>query len=75
MMQRVLNGDLAEHGRPGQVYQAGDELWNRIPDFAYDAPGVTWALASNPVSLLLMAAWLIAAIAFAAAGARRPAVE
>ncbi len=75
MMQRVLNGDLAENGRPGQVYLAGNDLWKRIPDFVYEAPGVAWALARNPVSLVLMAGWLIAAIAFAAAGARRQAVE
>jgi ABC-2 type transport system permease protein len=75
MMQRVLNGDLAANGRPGQVYLAGNDLWNRIPDFVYEAPGVTWALAQNPVSLVLMTAWLIAAIGFAAAGARRQAVE
>jgi ABC-2 type transport system permease protein len=75
MMQRVLNGDLAEHSRPGEVYLAGRELWNRIPDFVYEAPGVSWALATNWVSSTLIAAWLFAAIGFAATGARRPAVD
>lgn len=75
MMQRVLNGDIVEHAKPGEVYLAGAELWNRIPDFTYDAPGLSWALAQNALSLVLMGAWLTAAIAFAAAAARSARVE
>jgi ABC-2 type transport system permease protein len=75
MMQRVLNGDLAERAKPGEVYLAGDELWNRIPDFTYEAPGVGWALAHAVPSLALMGLWLAGAIAFATVATRRPAVE
>lgn len=75
MMQRVLNGDIAEHAKPGVVYTAGPELWTKVPDFAYDAPGVAWALGQNGVSLGLMAAWLAAALMFAVTGTRAAAVD
>ena len=38
MIQRAMNGDIAEHAKPGVVYTAGPGLWNTVPDFAYDAP-------------------------------------
>jgi ABC-2 type transport system permease protein len=75
MMQRVLNGDIVEHAKPGEVYLAGEELWNRIPDFTYEAPGLAWVLGQNTLSLALMTAWLAAAVLFAARGARRAAVD
>lgn len=75
MMQRVLNGDIVDNSKPGEVYLAGAELWQRIPDFVYEAPGASWALARNGVSLGLMAAWLAAAVLFATTATRRAAVE
>ncbi|HTU99367.1 MAG TPA: ABC transporter permease subunit [Luteitalea sp.] len=75
MMQRVLNGDLAEHSRPGQVYLAGEDLWQRIPDFRYDAPGLRWALQQHLVSLGLLGAWLLAAFTFVLTGTRRPLID
>ncbi|MGE3507979.1 MAG: ABC transporter permease [Vicinamibacterales bacterium] len=71
MMQRVLNQDIVEHARPGEVYLAGAELWNRVPDFDYEAPGVGWALGQTRVSLALTIAWLIAALVFAGRATRR----
>lgn len=75
MMQRVLNGDIAENAKPGQVYLAGSELWNRIPDFNYEAPGLSWVLTQNALSLALMGLWCAAAVAFAATGVRRATVD
>lgn len=75
MMQRVLNGDIAKNAKAGQVYLAGAELWNRVPDFDYDTPGLSWALAQNVLSLLLMGVWFTAAVTFAATGVRRPMVD
>jgi ABC-2 type transport system permease protein len=75
MMQRVLNGDIADHARPGEVYLAGDELWNRIPDFAYEAPSLSWALGQNTLSLGLMGAWLVAAVVFATTATPRATVD
>jgi ABC-2 type transport system permease protein len=75
MMQRVLNSDITEHSKPGEVYLAGNDLWNRIPDFVYDAPAVSWVLAQNTLSLLLMVGWLAGAIVFASTAARRVTVD
>jgi hypothetical protein len=75
MMQRVLNGDIVEHAKPGEVYLAGAKLWNRIPDFTYDAPSLSWALGQNTLSLGLMGLWLAAAVAFATTAARSATVD
>jgi ABC-2 type transport system permease protein len=75
MMQRVLNGDITENARPGEVYLAGAELWDRVPDFVYEAPDVWWALSQHMLSLALMIAWLAGAIVFASAGVRSAAEE
>lgn len=75
MMQRVLNGDIAAHAKPGEVYLAGTELWNQIPDFSYEAPGLAWALGQHRLSVALLLGWLIAAVAFAAIATRRAAVD
>ncbi len=71
MMQRVMNSDITEYARPGEVYLAGPELWHQVPDFAFEARGVSWALGRQALSLVLMAAWLAAAVIFAVTGARR----
>jgi ABC-2 type transport system permease protein len=75
MMQRVMNGDIAEHAKPGVVYTAGRGLWASVPDFQYDAPGAGWVLSQNVMSLTLMAAWLSATIVFAVTGAMRASVD
>lgn len=75
MIQRVMNGDIAQHAKPGVVYTAGGELWNKVPEFSYEAPGSGWALRQNPSSVVLLGAWLVAAILFAWTGAGRVSVE
>jgi ABC-2 type transport system permease protein len=57
-MQRVLNGDLAQNQKPGQVYLADRGLWERIAPFDYDAPSTGWALAGQTRSLLALGVWL-----------------
>lgn len=74
-MQRILNGDIAQHAKPGVVYTAGPDLWNRVPAFDYDGPDVTWALGRNGLSLALLALWCVAASAFALTGTVRPVVD
>jgi ABC-2 type transport system permease protein len=75
MIQRMMNGDIAENSRPGVVYTAGPELWRTVPEFRYDPPTTGAVLSFNGLSLVLMAAWLLAALAFAASGARRGSVD
>ena len=38
-IQRVMNGDIERHQKPGQVYLAGRELWDQVPAFEYHAAG------------------------------------
>ena len=47
MIQREMNGDIEQHAKPGEIYNAGPELWAKVPDFAYERPGASWALAHN----------------------------
>lgn len=74
-MQRVMNDDIAQHSRPGQVYLAGADLWRKVPEFTYQTPGLAWVLRRNVVSLALLCAWLIASVVFAVTGVRRMAGE
>jgi ABC-2 type transport system permease protein len=75
MIQRAMNGDIAEHAKPGVVYTAGPGLWDTVPDFAYDAPSTGWALKENWLSLSLMVGWCLAALTFATTGASRLRVD
>lgn len=74
-IQRVMNGDIAERARPGVAYAAGPELWQRVPEFKYDAPRTGWVLEHYRGSLLLMVGWLAGSIWFAASGASRARVD
>jgi ABC-2 type transport system permease protein len=69
-MQRVLNGDLAAHARPGQVYLADRDLWERIEPFAYAAPSTSWALAGQVRALAALLVWLAASLLLLAAAVR-----
>lgn len=70
-MQRVLNNDIVEHAKPGEVYLAGNELWNRIPPFDYVSPSATWALGQQIPAIVVLIAWLVLAVGGALYGVRR----
>jgi ABC-2 type transport system permease protein len=65
MMQRVLNNDIFERQKPGEVYMAGADLWGRIPAFEYELPSTGWALARQLPAIALLAVWALAAILWA----------
>jgi ABC-2 type transport system permease protein len=69
MIQRVMNGDIAEHARPGVVYTAGPELWNKVPPFAFESPTLGDVLAHYGWSLGALMLWLIVSIWFALSSA------
>jgi ABC-2 type transport system permease protein len=75
MIQRLMNGDIADNSRPGVVYTAGRELWEKVPDFQYEAPAAGWVVSSNALSLALAGGWLVAAMVFAYTGATRGGVD
>lgn len=70
-IQRRLNGDITLHAKPGVVYSAGPELWAQVPEFKYDPPALSSVLVSQIPSIAVMAAWLVAAVWFAARGVSR----
>jgi ABC-2 type transport system permease protein len=60
-IQRVLNNDITENQKKGQVYLAGEDLWSRIPAFDYTPPPVSWVLSHASFSVLLLVGWLACA--------------
>jgi len=78
LMQDLISHDLVEHADPlGDrhfSYQAGKELWARVPRFEYRPIGVLAALRGNLVSLAVLAVGLAlaAAVATWSVGVRKP---
>jgi ABC-2 type transport system permease protein len=69
LIQDLMSEDLVAHadpqGRGHFQYQAGSDLWTRVPRFSYSAPAVEWALHSNLRSFGILAASLAIAVALA----------
>ena len=67
-----LNDDLRDNAGPqGFGYTQGRAFWERTPSFAYNTPGVGWALAGEPTSLAALLAWFLVAAVWAWRGALR----
>ena len=67
-----LNADLRDHAGPqGSGYTQTETFWAQTPTFAYDAPGVGWALAGESASLAALLAWFLVAGVWAWRGALR----
>jgi ABC-2 type transport system permease protein len=62
-IQRVMNHAIAANQKPGQVYLAGQELWGQVPEFDYAPPPTAWVLRHHIWSVVILGAWLIAALA------------
>jgi ABC-2 type transport system permease protein len=64
-IQRTMNADIMAHPvRGGGAYLAGRELWEKVPEFHYDAPETAWVLRNVRWSIALLAAWLVVALAW-----------
>jgi ABC-2 type transport system permease protein len=69
---RYMNDDILIHPtKAGEEYLAGPELWQKVPEFQYEAPVALWALRQYTGSIMLLAVWLIAAITAAGVAAQR----
>jgi ABC-2 type transport system permease protein len=69
---RYMNDDILVHPiRGGAEYLAGQELWGKVPEFEYEAPGAAWALSHYKRSVALLGAWLVAAVCAALIAAER----
>ena len=47
LINRDMNMDLAYNGKGKPVYMAGQELWEKIPDFSYTAPDLSCVLSRS----------------------------
>lgn len=66
-----LNTAFAENaGAEGWEYKAGRETWEKVPAFAYRAPGAGFALRTHAVPLMVLLGWLVVAVALAIRSAR-----
>jgi ABC-2 type transport system permease protein len=74
MMQRVLNDDIVEHQKPGDVYLAGSELWSRVPAFEYVSPSAGWALRHQIPAIVVLIGWLFLGASGALYAVRRATV-
>jgi len=66
MMQRELNSDIAANAvKVNGTYMRGRDLWEKIPEFNYEAPGIGWVLERAWPALLLLFGWVAAAFLLA----------
>jgi ABC-2 type transport system permease protein len=71
-IQVIMNDDItARAARVDGPYTAGPDLWARVPDFDYRAPGAGWVLANHALSIGMLSVWLLASVVFAVAATRR----
>ncbi|MFN3326174.1 MAG: DUF3526 domain-containing protein [Bryobacteraceae bacterium] len=57
-MVKALNLEIAIQSRHGEQYEADRSLWERIPEFAYKAPGIRFVLRKIWIDVLTLAAWV-----------------
>jgi ABC-2 type transport system permease protein len=71
LINREMNMDLAYNAKGKQVYMAGQELWEKIPDFTYTAPDLSWVLSHLTTSFGMLALWAGVAAIAASVAARK----
>jgi ABC-2 type transport system permease protein len=72
MIQRTINEELTYRAPvSGGPYLAGEELWNKVPPFAYTAPGAGWVVERQALALGTIALWFVGSVLLAGWAARR----
>lgn len=75
-IQDIVSEDLIEHadrlGNAHFTYKAGSELWASVPQFHYQLPSVSFALAHHWASLALLAVMFCLSFALAQYALSRP---
>lgn len=62
LLNKTMNLDVANNSRTGQYfYFAGKGLWEKIPEYRYEAPGTEWALRRQALPAAILVTWLAAA--------------
>jgi ABC-2 type transport system permease protein len=77
LLVNTLNQDIVDRGNTEQAwtYKAGTGLWERIPPFTYEAPGLGWVLRNHLPSVALLALWLVLSVVIALFAVVRVRVE
>jgi ABC-2 type transport system permease protein len=70
-IQLLMNNDLITHASNTGAYYADHSLWNKLPEFAYTAPGLPWVLERQWPSVAVLAVWFAWTAAAAVVAARR----
>jgi ABC-2 type transport system permease protein len=66
-MLDTLNTELAQSGRLNTFdYVRGRDLWQQVPPFDYDAPGLSRVLIDRSWSVAVLAAWAVGTLLLAA---------
>jgi ABC-2 type transport system permease protein len=66
-MLDTLNSELAQSGRLNTFdYVRGRDLWQQVPPFDYDAPGLSQVLIDRSWSVAVLAAWTLGTLLLAA---------
>jgi ABC-2 type transport system permease protein len=66
MLISTMNNDVTRNQKLDDYdYKGGRELWEKVPPFAYTAPGAVWVLAKTARASALLGAWLLAAAVLA----------
>ena len=75
LIQNTLNGDLKDNGlqssKQNQRYQADHHLWEKIPDFEYQYPGIYQLSEHYGRAALCLILWLAALVLFSHFAIRR----
>lgn len=74
-MVRELNEHVTRDYKSGAERIADKNLWQRIPDFAYQLPDSTWAITTQWLSGVLLLLWCAVSVVFAFVAMNRMRVE
>ncbi len=62
----TMNNDVTVHQKLDDYdYKGGRSLWEKVPPFAYTAPGAGWVLTKTSLASLFLGLWLAAAAVLA----------
>jgi ABC-2 type transport system permease protein len=63
LIVRAMNEDMMLNGaKQGDAYVAGAALWQRIPDFVYRPPSLSFALRAARWDFLVLGLWGVMAV-------------
>jgi ABC-2 type transport system permease protein len=72
---KIINDDILAHPvKAGEVHNGDRELWAKVPEFDYRAPGVARVLSHHSVTLTILVVWfgLVGWLAWSSAARLRP---